>query len=552
MSESQLFVTLGHNSSAAFAVDGKVVRAYEQERIDRKKSSSAYPREAIDLAVNGEHVDQVFISHWFDDMRLRTNKYFDADHMGSITEFANDVMILSEHFTHHDAHATSACSFFRSNGGKCADALIFVVDGFGNNRECFSVYRNEWPMYRRPRLQFRSYGYNASLGLMYQYVTEYLGLKPNKDEYKLLGYESHILEHTSRLEAIMAREVVTEQALLHIRTMMSQTDPPVRNGELINYAALKTAKAMWFELADRWRQMFPNVNTEAGIRACVAFCAQSFLEVCVTQMIAQFIPEGTAKPHILLAGGCFYNVKLNRRIQLQTKCQVFSHPLAGDQGAAMGFDPTLDVSGLKLGARKIGERTQLPFGLEVIDETELAHVATQLLAQDKIVNVVRGAMEYGPRALCNTTTLALPTRENVRRINALNERDEAMPMAPVCTPYAAQQLFTSEILDIPVSREFMITTVAFRDEPPASLMGVAHKDPLDDVWTARPQVVTDDWPLAKILSGVPDETLINTSFNYHGEPIVFTEDDACKTHEMQCQRAVQLDMEKPITLLVRS
>src|SRR5690606_7384649 len=259
------------------------------------------------------------------------------------------------------------------------------------------------------------------------------------------------------------------------------------------------------------------------------------------------------QPHILLVGGCFYNVKLNRRIQLDTQRRVFSHPLAGDQGAALGFTPGVNPLGLTWGARAIGERPCLPPGVELVDEESWVGVASQLLERDRIVNVVRGGMEFGPRALCNTTTLALPTKENVSRINQLNERDDAMPMAPVMTRRAAMHFFRhDELLNIPVSDRFMITTVAFAEKPDADIMGVAHNDPLSgEVFTARPQVV-DGGAMVALLRDMPDETLINTSFNYHGEPIVFTEDDACRTHEMQCFRAKTLGIEPPITLLVRS
>lgn len=98
----------------------------------------------------------------------------------------------------------------------------------------------------------------------------------------------------------------------------------------------------------------------------------------------------------------------------------------------------------------------------------------------------------------------------------------------------------------------MITTVAFKDAPTPLHMGVAHKDPLEDVWTARPQIVDEGDDVHRLLCLLPDQVLINTSFNYHGEPIVFTEDDACRTHEMQRFRAKTLGLQEPTTLLVRS
>lgn len=554
MSEQHLFVSLGHNSSAAFSADGRVVRAYEQERIDRRKSSSAYPREAIELALgDAGAADVTYVSHWFDDLSLGSSKYLDMDHLRSVSM---EVVGLTSSFTHHDAHATSAASFFRSNGGRADDAVVIVLDGFGTNQECFSVYHTHWPMHQYPRLVHRTYGYDVSLGLMYQYVVDYLGMKQNQDEYKLLGYEAHVLEHTDRAHALFVRSMVAEEAEAHATRMMEATQRPSWKSGLIDYEALRAAKTQWWERVDHWRKWFPDVTSENGVRSVVAFCAQTFLEFTVARLIDFTVPlsDTRPRPHLLLAGGCFYNVKLNRRIQRETMCRVFSHPLAGDQGAAMGFMPGLVVDGLCHGERVTGRRdAALPFGVEIVSEEHLAREVADRLMDNQIVNVVRGSMEYGPRALCNTTTFALPTRESVARINALNERDEAMPMAPVMTRGAAlAYLNHSELLEVPVSDRFMITTVSFRNPPGSSMQGVAHKDPLDDVWTARPQVVAETGTLADLLRLVPNETLINTSFNYHGEPIVFTEEDACRTHEMQCQRATLLDVKKPATLLVRS
>jgi len=553
MSDSALYITLGHNSSAVFARDGVVVCGYEQERIDRKKSSSAYPREAIDLCLEGQAfgVDVAYVSHWFDDLTLQSNKYLDLEHLRSVVDC---IISVTESFTHHDAHASSALSFFRANGGKADDVDIVVMDGFGTHRECFSVYQSHWPLNQYPRLVHRNYGYENSLGLMYQYVTQYLGMKPNRDEYKLLGYEARILDYVPRAHALMVQSAVADQAEAHVKHMIKATERPEWTGGLIDLEALKAAKAKWWEMADVWRKMFKDVDEESGIRTCVAFCAQTFLEYATLRLIDHAVPVRQGpQPHVLLTGGCFYNVKLNRRIQLDTQRRVFSHPLAGDQGAALGFTPGVNPLGLTWGTRAIGERSGLPPGVELVDEGSWVSVASRLLERDRIVNVVRGGMEFGPRALCNTTTLALPTKENVSRINQLNERDDAMPMAPVMTRRAAMRFFRhDELLDVPVSDRFMITTVAFAEKPDADMMGVAHNDPLSgDVFTARPQVV-DGGAMTTLLRDMPDETLINTSFNYHGEPIVFTEDDACRTHDMQSFRAKTLGIEPPITLLVRS
>jgi carbamoyltransferase len=282
----------------------------------------------------------------------------------------------------------------------------------------------------------------------------------------------------------------------------------------------------------------------------VAFCAQDFIETCVSELLALTSPVKATRM-LVMSGGCFYNVKLNRRLSMEYS-RAFPHPLAGDQGAALGFTPGLACDGLLWGARTIGMRHGLPSGCVYVNPHSWVDIAADHLNEGRVVNVVKGNMEFGPRALCNTTTFAWPTSQSVAAINALNERDEAMPMAPVIARKHAKALLSrDELYRIEPADRFMITTVSLRNKPSPSLRGIAHPDPLDpNLWTARPQVVdkgSDEWSL---LDRLATPCLINTSFNYHGEPIAMTEDDACTTHEKQYTRADLLKIHRPVTLLV--
>jgi carbamoyltransferase len=541
-----LYVSLGHNSSAVLARDGVVVRGFEQERIDRKKSSSAYPRDAIEEAMGSlKDVDTVYVSHWFDHFELSTNKYVDVDDLARIS---SQIVGLTPDRTHHDAHAASAIGFARDNGVS-GNMRVLVIDGFGNNQECLSAYDYK-PGSRVPRaLRHRTYGYHLSLGLMYQYVTEFLKLKPNQDEYKLLGYEAHVLDYISLFEAADIVKDIGNQADEHAVEMMTSVRFLGQSSSLINYDDLKWAKTYWTDVATKWRERFkPNMDL-TGERTCVAFCAQTFLELCV-KAIVNLLPRAPDDATIVMTGGSFYNVKLSRFVAKTTGMRCFTHPLAGDQGAAMGAGLiTPRLTDLCIGTRYFSGAISVD-GVIVATRDTWAMIAAEHIYAGKVVNVVRGDMEYGPRALCHTTSFALPTKHMVRAINALNERDEAMPMAPVMTRESAETLLDStELAAIRGNDRFMITTVAFRHEPNDGLMGVAHKDPLSNLWTARPQV-TDDPEIVALLEGSPHGCLINTSFNYHGEPIVNTIDDAMRTHAMQRFRAVTCGLDAPVTIVV--
>lgn len=550
MTHIALHVSLGHNSSAAMSVNNIVVTAFEQERLDRVKSSSAYPRDAIARAMRHyDKADVAYVGHWFSNMNLQTNKYLDLKHLESC---AREIVTLNHGFTHHDSHAHSASMFLDCNGRKTHEKMIVVLDGFGTNQECFSVY--DQSVGSSPSLRFRTFGFDMSLGLMYQYVTEYLGLRAHRDEYKLLGYESHIQEHATMAEIENANVFVSKQAMRHCSMMLSRTvPPPPTNGSLIDFDALRSARLMWSATAQAWDNLFQAHSVE-GSRACIAYCAQLFIEICAINLIKALLPKYGPRPTLVLTGGCHYNVKLNRAIQRALNIHVFSHPLAGDQGAAMGLNPNLRLYGLDLGERVLGLANEYPDGVHVIDESAWPEFVAERLIKNEIVNVVRGDMEFGPRALCNTTTFALPSRENVKRINYLNDRDDAMPMAPVMTEDAARHwLKQCELSAVHPSERFMITTCAFTGPPPDRLAGVSHRDPLRAIWTARPQVASTR-PLNRLLSLVPDHVLINTSFNYHGEPIVYSEQDALRTHTAQHVRAAKSQgaVARPTTVIVKT
>jgi predicted NodU family carbamoyl transferase len=545
----ELYVTLGHNSSAVMSRNGVVVRGYEQERLDRRKNSSAYPKEAIDAALGRDiGCDSISVSHWFDHFdlaSLQADKYLNHSHLSSV---CSHVTSLSPQLTHHDAHARSAVGFARMQ--KVTGPLrVLVVDGFGNRQECFSAY--DVGADQSLTRVHRTYGYMQSLGLMYQYTTGFLGLKPNQDEYKLLGYEAHVTEHLSRGQAMEVHAIVSEAGRRHARQMMDSTFALPTVDSLIDYEALKQANDRWTLLAFSWLELVNGrcIPTPKGNRACVAFCAQTFLESAVVELI-DLLPAPAGDATMVLTGGSFYNVKVNRRVQTHTGRRCFSHPLAGDQGAAMGLaqDPRL-LFELDIGARRLG---QAPAGgVLTVSQEKWPDVVADMLHSGRVVNVVRGGMEFGPRALCDTTTFALPTLRNVALINSLNERDEAMPMAPVMTRAAAESLLdNTELEAIKGSDQFMITTCAFKDSPSGDLLGVAHSDPILELWTARPQV-TDDLQVKRLLDTTAHGVLINTSFNYHGEPIVYSFDDAVRTHSMQVFRAKSLGLKEPVTVVVR-
>jgi predicted NodU family carbamoyl transferase len=159
----------------------------------------------------------------------------------------------------------------------------------------------------------------------------------------------------------------------------------------------------------------------------------------------------------------------------------------------------------------------------------------EIIDKKGFVNVVYTDMEFGPRALCHTSTIALPDLEISAYINKINARTNEMPFAPVMTQ-AQANVYLQDQDRVFKSLGYMICTRDVQPPMVEFIRGACHKYPNSNVYTARPQIVNDGHFMYRVLKAF-DRPLINTSYNYHGVPIVFTSSQIMHTHAMQTARA---------------
>ncbi len=460
----KLLISLGHNSSAVLTDGYEVLCGYEEERLSKVKSDSSYPKLAVEeiLKFHPEAmyaVTEVHVSHWFwfTDLPLPESKYWQPKHIQS--RFHNAVVkTVNPDFTHHDAHANSAWNFSNTKAG-----LTIVADGFGNNGETLSVYRDG-------RLIDRKYDY--SLGLLYQYMTSALGMKENQDEYKMLGLESHILDN------VLLDEIASEFSSEFFTDLMDRKETGFYSVE----AVCRFNKSILNNLYNQAKGMTDNDR---------AYLVQKVLETVVIMILEDYINEEDSM--LQFAGGIFYNVKLNNVILNRFADEVDLiefMPLAGDQGAALGMTP-LHFEHFFWGKRSILE--------------------TYIEVQPGMWFIMKGSMEFGPRALGNTSCIASPTHLMTKNINKLNGRPNIMPMAPMINSTMAEK-FCRNISKLGKCKHFMICATDWTG-PIADYRGVLHRKPLSEVYTCRPQVIDNEFTK---MFGV----VINTSLNAHGQPIL--------------------------------
>lgn len=565
-----ILITLGHNSSVIFYnCEGKPL-GYEQERLSGIKSDSSYPKLALEKVLSHLSEEEitgsnVFVSHWFDTFNLFeiNNKYFDSMHFAVLVEKYNlNVIPLSPSFTHHDAHAWSTLAF-SENFVDLADGDIhhIVLDGFGNNQEVLSIYKSS-DTGLEPVL--KTYGYKNSLGLLYQYATSFCKMKENQDEYKFLGYEANI-DSMIGPEAIEGLRILAyDFSMKFMENIKEANIKPEKGEDLIDYVALGGVKQDVYihlqTVLDAFRENDFLDNIEET-RTIIGFYVQQCLENCILRLISKFKIK-----NVFLSGGCFMNVKLNKVILDNIQGKVCVNPLTGDQGAAIGMfrrytNTKFDFYDLCFGKRDKMESIHASTKIGLADEGiiilhknwEFYGFVAELITDNFIVNVIQGDMEFGARALCNTSTLAKPTLDNTRYINMVNKRNEIMPMAPVMLATEMHLMLKPyDVHRVIGSNEYMIMThdyirpVAMNND---YYRGVLHTKVCEKGYTCRPQIIYNKTSnIGEILQRVNPTCLINTSFNTHGRPILFSVEDAIEDFRKQ----KKLDVDNRLMLVILS
>jgi carbamoyltransferase len=274
--------------------------------------------------------------------------------------------------------------------------------------------------------------------------------------------------------------------------------------------------------------------------ADVASGAQACLEEAVIEFVREAV-RATGCGQVALAGGVFANVTLNRKLsELPEVESLWVHPAMSDQGIAVGAAllalsrrrPLLPrlLRHAYLGPSATDSECAAALeaaGLVANHPRDLAASVAQLLEEGKVVGRFAGALEYGPRALGNRSILCRPDDPDVNDwLNAKLGRSEYMPFAPMTLSEFGEAIYDGTG---PVSHclPFMTVALPVRNPNDVNHAGVVHVD-----GTARPQLLAEtvNAGMYAILSefhrrsGIP--SLINTSFNRHGEPIVCRPEEA--------------------------
>lgn len=280
----------------------------------------------------------------------------------------------------------------------------------------------------------------------------------------------------------------------------------------------------------------------------LARTAQSVFEDLFFESIDECVKEHENVP-IVISGGCALNITLNTLVLEKYKRNVFIAPNSSDCGIPVGllckhFYPKKIIDVTYKGTEALDKHTLLEYvdarqgrrlpqenDPMVIDKNRIINISEIIedLAQNKIIGVVQGRSEHGPRALGNRSIICSPLSPNMKDIlNAkVKHREWYRPFAPIVRLEDVSEYFEWE-----GESRWMNFCVRVKPDYTEKLLAVTHVDE-----TARIQTITKEQNpfIYDVLTAFKEKTgvgvLVNTSFNVDRKPILSTYKDAFKVFD---------------------
>jgi carbamoyltransferase len=535
------------HSCVALLQNGYLSFALSQERITRIKDDSAFPAEAIQLALD-------FAGLRLKDIDLFASAYPPVKYFASLSshsrrdpwrsylntwlhrpvKFPHNFLrvlkknryssqinyllrsgISEEKFTFIDTHLARASAAYFSSEFKDCLVISYGVMAPHMNRQnvAGAIYRCNNNTIEHLQ-DIPAYADICFLSA----VTAAIGFRPGKQEGKAMG-----------LAAYGDKEV----CLSAMKQLVSQfiADEWQTYKYWVDYSLLGQSNIFFGSKSGRALAKLVNKYS----RENVAAAAQALLEENVINYIRYLVNKYDAK-NLALAGEFAANVQLNTQIAgIDKIAGVFVHPHPGSGSAAIGAA----IEASRHSPDKI-QRIPLPdmgLGIEYSDAAiendirrvgsavrtkflsgDLAmHVAEQLAA-GKIIGWFQGREEFGPRSLGHRCILGDPGKIVVCKMitELVKGRELTIPLATSCLEEKASEYFQDFEHAPHMTRVFMV-----RAEKAEMISGCIHKN-----GTARIQSVSKNCyqPFRKLIEyfylyrNIP--MVLNSSLNRHNEPIV--------------------------------
>jgi carbamoyltransferase len=579
-----------HDSAAALLCDGKIVAAAQEERFTRKKHDARFPRNAVDYCLReaGIGTEDLTYVAFYDKPILKFERILQT-YLGvapsGIQQFwkAMPVWLKEKLGTnklirqelpgytrrilfgeHHESHAASA--FFPS---PYEEAAVLTIDGVGEwATTTYGVGKGS------ELTLLGEINFPHSLGMLYSAFTYYTGFKVNSGEYKVMGLAPY------------GEPRFVDQILEHVFELRDDGSFQMRMDKFDFLAGLKMTNS---KFDDVFGGPPRQPESELGQREMDLAASVQVVTEMAMDKIARFVREKTGMKNLCLAGGVALNCVANGKL-LRSKIfdDIWIQPAAGDAGGALGVALSVwhtylqqprplrdDGKDLQFGSY-LGPAPDTDASKAYFDEIgavyteyssdDLPDAVATVLAEEKVVGLCQGRMEFGPRALGGRSIMGdarssdMQTTMNLK----IKFRESFRPFAPSILEEDVNEWFEQEtpspymLLVADVREEHRIAMTEEQKKlfgieklkiPRSKIPAVTHVD-----YSARIQTVSEDTnPVYyKIIKSFKDKTgcpvVVNTSFNVRGEPIVATAEDAYRCFmrtNMDCLVVDRLVLMKP-------
>jgi len=565
-----------HDSAACLLRDGRIVAAAQEERFTRKKHDAAFPSNAVAYCLReaGITIDGVDHIAFYEkplvkfDRLLETSvgvaprgfrpylmamplwlgeKLWQADQIQEA--LGTDKSILFGN--HHESHAASA--FYPS---PFEEAAVLTIDGVGEWTTSSIGAGRGSDLTLRDETHFPH-----SVGLLYSAFTYFTGFTVNEGEYKVMGLAPY--GEPKYVQTIRDHLVdVAEDGSLQL------------NLDNFEFHRGLTMTGEGFERlfgGPRRAPDHPVTQREMDLARSVQMITEEIM-----MRMANRAHRETGLDRLCLAGGVALNCVGNGRILREGPFEhLFIQPASGDAGGALGVayaiwhrylgqprtsaekrgawnggaayadDMQCALLGPQFSAAEIGDWMRgRGLTAERVPRADLPGRVAELLAQEKVVGLFQGRMEFGPRALGARSIIGdarSPKMQSVLNLK-IKFRESFRPFAPAVLRERVDEWFDLDyespymllVADVSARRRRKTTADddrrwgidklnVVRSEIPAA----THVDYSARIQTVRREanpLYYDIIAAFDRLTGCP--VIVNTSFNVKDEPIVCTPDDA--------------------------
>ncbi len=553
------------NSSAALLVDGKIVFAIEEERLNRIKNSGGFPYLSIleclkykkinlndinFIAINTNPkkfllkkitfglknlISYKNLKYKVLDINRKLSIYDEINNLQNFGKFNGNIINVEHHKTH------IASSFYVS---KFKDAVGVSVDGSGDFTTTSRANCYDTNIEINDRVH-----YPHSLGIFYTAITNFLGFNTFGEEYKVMALAALGKPELDKKLSETIFFYDNGQFKLNLKYFLHHkninTFSTIDNKIIINNLIdeIKFSELIGFKKRNRNHQLEQKHFN-------LAYSLQSLFERAYLNYISAAADESSSQ-NLCLAGGCAMNSVANGKIIEKTKFKnIYLQPAAYDAGGAIGAALSVyyeknkirkfEDFNLYLGPKYTNDYikkaiqenesnfTEKNIKVEnLIDkEEELLVKIVSYLTEKKIIGIFKGKVEWGARALGNRSIVADPRGNEIKNIlnSKIKRRESFRPFAPIILYEHLKNWFELE-------REIstMMEVHKVKKEKSTFIPAVVHIDQSCRLQTLNKH---DNPFMHKLISLFYKKTnvpiLLNTSFN-ENEPIVCKPEEAIKT-----------------------